>query len=144
MTSQTAEAWQVAPSPNGFTDRFGPLQRRWAGDRWLYALRVDEGHRNEAGLMHGGAMTALIDEVIGTFVNEAAGRRHVTVHLATTFLRPVRVGDLVEVGGEIVKATASMTFAEAKLRVGGGVVATASLIFKAIRPRMPDGDAPRG
>ena len=144
MTRETAEGWHLAPSPNGFTDRFGPLQRRWAGDRWAYALRVDDGHRNEAGLMHGGAMTALIDEVIGTFVNETVGRPHVTVQLATTFLKAVNVGDLVEASGEIVKVTGSMTFVDAKLRVGGSVVATASLIFKAIRPRTPDGDTPKG
>lgn len=144
MTLETADTWQVAPSPNGFTDRFGPLQRRWADDRWHYALRVDDGHRNEAGLMHGGAMTALIDEVIGTFVNEAVGRRHVTVHLSTTFLQPVQVGDLVEVGGGVVKVTGSMTVVEAKLRVGGSIVATASLIFKAIRPRATAGDARDG
>ncbi|WP_270933500.1 PaaI family thioesterase [Falsiroseomonas oryzae] len=142
--SETADEWHVAPSPNGFTDRFGPLQRRWAGDRWLYALRVDDGHRNEAGLMHGGAMTALIDEVIGTFVTETVGRRHVTVQLATTFLKPVQVGELVEVSGEIVKVTGSMTFVEAKLRVSGSVVATATLIFKAIRPRAPAGDTQGG
>lgn len=83
--------------------------------------------------MHGGAMTALIDEVIGTFVTESVGRPHVTVQISTTFLQPVRVGDLVEPQCEIVKVTRSMTFVEARLHVGGSVVATASLIFKAVR-----------
>jgi len=142
VTLKAAEIWHVSPSPNDFTERFGPLQRRWSGDRWIYAMRVDDGHRNEAGLMHGGAMTALIDEVIGTFVTETVGRSHVTVQLSTTFLQPVRVGDLVEPSCEIVKVTRSMTFVEAKLHVAGSVVATASLIFKAVRMTAATGDAP--
>lgn len=139
----TRDTWHLSPSPNDFTERFGPLLRRWAGDRWVYAMRVDDGHRNEAGLMHGGAMTALIDEVIGTFVTEAVRRPHVTVQLATTFLQPVRVGELVEPRGEIVKVTGSMTFVEARLHVGATVVATASLIFKAVRGTAASGDGPQ-
>ncbi len=92
--------------------------------------------------MHGGAMTALIDEVIGTFATETVGRPHVTVHLATTFLKPVHVGDLVEPSGEIVRVTRSMTFVEARLTVSGSVVATASLIFKAMRGAVPAGGIP--
>ncbi|WP_291296801.1 PaaI family thioesterase [Elioraea sp.] len=142
MTLETIEAWHRSPSRNDFTERFGPLQRRWSGDRWIYAMRVDDGHRNEAGLMHGGAMTALIDEVIGTFVSETVGRPHVTVQLSTTFLEPVHVGDLVEPRGEIVKVTRSMSFVEARLHVGDSVVATASLIFKAARGAAAAGDTP--
>ena len=140
MTSDSAEDWHEAPPANDFTRRFGPLQRKWAGGRWVYAMRVDEGHRNEAGLMHGGAMTALIDEVVGTIVSETVGRRHVTLQLSTTFLKLVRVGDLVEPSCEIVKVTGSMTFVEARLRVAGDVVATASLIFKAVRAPAESGD----
>lgn len=134
MTSMTDGSWYDAPPLNDFTRRFGPLLRRWSGDRWLYAMRVADAHRNEAGLMHGGAMTALIDEVIGTFVSETVGRPHVTVQLTTTFLQPVRVGDLVEPRGEIVKVTRSMAFVDARLHVADSIVATASLIFKAARP----------
>lgn len=126
--------WHDEPPLNSYSELIGPLQRRWTGDRWAYGLRVREGHRNGAGVMHGGAMTALIDEVIGTVARERAGRAHVTVHLSTTFLIPARVGDFIEVTHEIIRITGSMTFVEAKLRVGDAVVATASLILKAVRP----------
>ena len=92
MGSDHSEDWHDAPPANDFVRRFGPLQRRWAGDRWAYAMRVGEGHRNGAGLMHGGAMTALIDEVVGTLVAESLGRPHVTVQLSTSFLKAVHVG----------------------------------------------------
>jgi acyl-coenzyme A thioesterase PaaI-like protein len=58
----------------------------------------------------------------------------VTVQLSTVFLAPVRVGDFVVAGCEIVKVTRSMTFVEARLHVADAVVATANLILKALRP----------
>ena len=77
--------------------------------------------------------TALLDEMVGTMVNEAVGRRHATVQFATVFLKPVQVGDLVEVTCSVVEATRSMTFVEAKLSVADAAVATATLIFKVRR-----------
>ncbi len=133
ISDQTEDDWRDAPPANDFFRRLGPLQRKWTNGRWSYALRVEDWHRNGAGFMHGGAMTALIDEVAGTIVSDAVGRRHVTLQLSTAFLKPVEVGDLVETSCEIVRVTHSMTFAEARLRVADDVVATASLIFKAVR-----------
>lgn len=133
MDKDRLAEWEAAPPVNDFVDRFGPLLRRRIDNRWAYGLRVEEWHRNEAGILHGGAMSALIDEVAGTFVNETTGRRHVTVQISTTFLQPVRVGELVEPECDIVKVTRSMSFVDVKLRVDEAVVATASLIFKASR-----------
>jgi uncharacterized protein (TIGR00369 family) len=124
--------WGDAPPLNDFTLQFGPLQRKRQEDGWAYAMRVDSRHRNEAGLMHGGALTAFIDEAVGTIVAEKAGRPHVTVQLSASFLHPVQVGDLVELACEIVKVTRSMAFVEVRLTVLGEIVATAHLIFKAM------------
>ena len=97
------------------------------------SVEDDEMDSAEAGFMHGGAMTALLDEVVGTMVNEEVGRRHATVQFATVFLKPVQLGDFVEVSCRVVEATHSMTFVEAKLAVADAAVATATLIFKARR-----------
>src|SRR5687768_3307365 len=129
----SAEEWHDFPAPSDFGKVLGPLRRCKAGARWRYGLIVRPQHRNEAGFMHGGAMTALLDEMVGTMVNEAVGRRHATVQFATAFLKPVRVGDFVEVTCSVVEATRSMTFVEAKLCVADAAVATATLIFKARR-----------
>ena len=129
-----AEGWHDVEVLSEFGRLLGPLRRRQAGGSWRYGLSVRPEHRNEAGVMHGGAMTALIDEVVGTMVNEAAGRKHVTVQFATVFLKPVQVGDFVEATCRIVEVTRSMTFVEATLSVADAAVATATLIFKARRP----------
>lgn len=128
-----AEDWHDIQAPSEFGKLLGSLRRRRAGDGWRYGLSVRPEHRNEAGVMHGGAMTALIDEAIGTMVNEAVGRKHATVQFATVFLKPVQVGDFVEATCNIVEVTGSMTFVEATLSVANAAVATATLIFKARR-----------
>lgn len=126
--------WHDAPAPNDFVLRLGRLQRRRMGDGWVYGLRAEDGHRNGAGVVHGGALAAFVDEVIGTIARDDVGRRHVTVQLQTVFLVPVRAGDFVEARCEIVKVTRSMTFVEAKVIVADAVVATASAVLKALRP----------
>jgi uncharacterized protein (TIGR00369 family) len=127
--------WHDVPTPNDFVQRLGRLQRRQVGDGWAYRMLAEEGHRNGAGVVHGGALAAFVDEVIGTIARDDVGRRHVTVQLQTVFLAPVRPGDAVEAQCEIVKVTGSMTFVEARLFVADAVVATASAVLKASRPR---------
>jgi uncharacterized protein (TIGR00369 family) len=124
--------WHDMPDPCAFADLMGPLQRRREGGSWVYALLVQPKHTNTAGILHGGALTALLDEVLGNTVNDEAGRRHVTVHSDVTFLRRVEVGDFVEAGCEVVRRTRSMTFVEARVRVKGELVATAQSVFKAV------------
>jgi uncharacterized protein (TIGR00369 family) len=137
-----AEGWHDIEAPSEFGKLLGRLRRRRESGAWRYGLDVRPEHRNEAGAMHGGAITALIDEVIGTMVNEAVGRKHATVQFATIFLKPVQVGDFVEVTCKIVGVTPSMTFAEASLSVANTTVATATLIFKA-RRSAPESEARR-
>jgi uncharacterized protein (TIGR00369 family) len=127
------EEWHDIDAPSDFGKSLGALRRRRVDGRWRYGLIVRPEHRNEAGIMHGGAMTALIDEVVGTMVNDAVGRPHMTVQFATVFLKPAQVGDFVEVTCTVVEVTRSMTFVEAKLSVAAAAVATATLIFKARR-----------
>jgi uncharacterized protein (TIGR00369 family) len=130
----TPADWHDAPPPNDFVRRLGALMRTRDSDGWRYAMRIEDGHRNGAGVMHGGALTAFVDEVVGTIARDRLGRRHVTVQLSTNFLRPVAVGELLEARCEIVAVTRSMTFVEAKAFVADALVATASLILKASRP----------
>lgn len=133
-----AQAAPSAPAPlpairSVFGGLLGALSRQRSGDGEVYGLVVDERLTNEAGVMHGGAITALLDEVIGSFVHDTRGGAHVTVQSSTVFLRPAKVGDVVEIAQEIVEATRSMTFVEGRLIVRGAVIARSQMIFKARR-----------
>jgi uncharacterized protein (TIGR00369 family) len=124
--------WAVMPAPCDFARLIGPIEERRVGGRTMYRMRVEPRHRNSAGTLHGGALAALIDETIGSMVHEALGGWQVTLRVTTSFLEPVRVGDMIEPDCEIVRTAGGIAFVEARLRVGERVVATASLVFKAM------------
>jgi acyl-coenzyme A thioesterase PaaI-like protein len=127
--------WHDTPKTCAFADLIGPVQRRRDGDHWVYGLRVTQLHTNSIGTMHGGLVTAFLDEVTGEIVNALGNRKHVTLQFITTFLSTAQVGDFLECACEIVCTTRSMTFVQARLNVAGAPIATATAIFKAAPPR---------
>jgi|SRR5580698_7083867 uncharacterized protein (TIGR00369 family) len=129
--------WHDMPHPCAFAALIGPVQRRRDGDHWIYGLRVAERHTNSTGIMHGGVITAFLDEVVGEIVNDLGNRKNVTVQFSTTFLSKAQVGDFLECACEIVRTTRSMTFVQARLNVDGAAIATATAIFKAIARPAP-------
>lgn len=126
--------WHDMPDACPFAEVLGPVQRRRVDGQFVYGLRVTQRHTNSTGIMHGGVVTAFLDEVIGEIVNDLGQRKHVTVQFSTTFLSMAKVGDFLECDCQIVRATRSMTFIQAQLNVAGDAIATATAIFKAMRP----------
>ncbi len=126
--------WHDLPNPCPFSALIGPVQRRRVGNQFVYGLHVTQHHTNSTGIMHGGVITAFLDEVIGEIVNDLGQRKHVTVQFSTTFLSKAQVGDFLECDCEIVRTTRSMTFIAAQLNVNSEAIATATAIFKAMRP----------
>ena len=131
---ETDTQWHDLPNPCPFSALIGPVQRRRVGDQFVYGLHVGPQHTNSTGIMHGGVITAFLDEVLGEIVNDLGNRKHVTVQFATTFLSKAQVGDFLECDCEIVRTTRSMSFIQARLNVNGEAIATATAIFKAMRP----------
>jgi uncharacterized protein (TIGR00369 family) len=127
--------WHDMPDPCPFCTVIGPVQRRRVNGQFVYGLRITKRHTNSTGIMHGGVITAFLDEVIGEIVNDLGQRKHVTVQFSTTFLSPVQVDQFLECDCEIVRTTRSMTFIQARLNADGETIATASAIFKALRPQ---------
>lgn len=134
MDTPRDPAGPPAPSIRSrFGALLGTLSARRVGEGETLGLVADARLANEAGVVHGGALTALFDEVLGSFVHDVRGGAHVTVQMSTVFLRPVKVGDFIAFEREIVEATRSMTFVEGRLVVEGAVAARAQMIFKARR-----------
>ena len=117
----------------GFMERIGPLWARREGDGWIYGLLTDDGHVNNAGIVHGGVMTTLADHVMSIVAWEAMERRPcVTLQLDTYFLATAKPGDFIEVRGRISHKTRSTLFLDAVLSVNGSDVAKASGIWRAV------------
>ena len=64
-------------------------------DEVLAELSVTEDLSNRNGVMHGGAIMALADNIGGTatMINLPQGKTTTTLESKTNFLRPIRIGD---------------------------------------------------
>lgn len=64
-------------------------------DEMVAELSVTENLANRNGVMHGGALMAMADNLGGTatMINLPAGKTTTTLESKTNFLRPIRIGD---------------------------------------------------
>lgn len=64
-------------------------------DEVVAEMAVTPDHANRNGVMHGGAIMALADNLGGTatFINLPQGKTTTTIESKTNFLRPIRIGD---------------------------------------------------
>ncbi|MFM0504840.1 PaaI family thioesterase [Paraburkholderia caffeinilytica] len=139
-TSETAErltqdGWRQH-APKGFTGLVGPLWSRANLDLLTFGVIVDEQHLNPAGVVHGGMLTTLLDQVLSTAAWQVSGRQPcVTVQFDTQFLSSVKAGVFVEARAEVVKTTRELVFTRGELTVSTDRVATGSAVLKILRAR---------
>ena len=117
-------------NPSGLAGRFvvedGDVVLRTTPPTWL------EGYR---GQLHGGVVTALLDETIGWACTVAHGRFCVTAELNVRFLRPVRGGRQVVARGRATVAHADRVTGRGEvLDARGRRLATADGVFVPVSP----------
>jgi uncharacterized protein (TIGR00369 family) len=96
-------------------------------------------HQGYPGVVHGGILTALLDETLGR-VAIAAGRWMVTARLAIRFRRPIPVGEALTVVGEVVSWDRRTLEARGEIRLADGQVgAEATGTFVEIPPEKVEG-----
>lgn len=96
---------------------------------WLHTkvLEVEEGRvkmefkvesymLNPLGIMHGGIMATILDEVMGS-VSFTLGRTNgfATINMNVDFLKPAKSGDIIWAEGTIVRAGKSVLHIKAEL-----------------------------
>lgn len=133
MTNQSRvpDGWKPVRI-EGFMGQIGPLLRSTRlENRNTYGLQTDDGHKNHIGLVHGGVLTSLLDQVIAIIAWNAADRQPtVTVQMDTRFLQAARAGDFLETRAKIRHSTRSLIFVDADITSANGQVASASAILK--------------
>ena len=71
------------------------------------------------------------DLALGQAVWDATDRvPSVTINMQTQFLKPARVGDMVEVLPELIRKTRSLIFMRGDFKVNGKTIFSASSIWK--------------
>jgi acyl-coenzyme A thioesterase PaaI-like protein len=122
-----------------------------ADDRLLVRYYIDEndgsfktwawfgrGAQGAPGRVHGGSVSAILDEVLGASV-WMSGMPVVTATLKIRYRNPLPVGTVCDIETETVRRTAKRAVVRGALKVrGGGVVAGAEAVFF----RLPDSEVP--
>ncbi len=138
--------WEEQPD-DGFIGHVGPLWQHRERGLGRYAILPDERHRNWRGVVQGGMLMTLADRAMGSAAREDdPSVKQATAQLDVHFLAPARLGVLLEASCKVVHRTRSLIFMHGVLTQDDNVVATASGVWKAFRPRpespATEGDAP--
>jgi uncharacterized protein (TIGR00369 family) len=122
--------WEIVNN-TAFGDLVGPIWKHEEGERLRFGFVVAPKHLNRAGNLHGGMLMTLADQSMAMTARKATGgKQHATIELNTQFVGGVRLGEFVEAHPEVVRATRSVVFMQAKMFVGTRVVVTTSGIWK--------------
>ncbi|BCW90572.1 hypothetical protein sos41_37440 [Alphaproteobacteria bacterium SO-S41] len=111
---------------------FQSFQRTNDDGTTSFALPIDARHDNTRGVAHGGLLMAFADSVLGFAAWSACppGIWCVTVSQSSSFLKGVKIGDLLEVTPVVSRATRTMIFTRGDFTVGGEPVFQASSVWK--------------
>ena len=125
-----AAGWKTMPASD-YPAMVGPFLARREGEGWRYAFVAEQRHMNLGGVVHGGMLMSFADDALGATVWQSVGRKPcTTVQLNTQFIAPVRLGELVEVRAEVLRATRTVVFVRGALEVAGRTVVHADGVWK--------------
>ncbi|MGD0690975.1 MAG: PaaI family thioesterase [Acidimicrobiales bacterium] len=99
----------------------------------VWRMRVDERFLNPAGIVQGGFLSAMMDSAMGASAVLSVKDRRVYVantEMKSSFLRPVRNGDVLTCTASVLKPGNVVAFLRAQVRDdAGALVATASSTY---------------
>jgi len=134
MSEDTPEGFVPAPVNNPFSDLIGPVLYKPFDDGIHIGLRAGDRHLNPGGVIHGGLLTMLADDLMGATVYSRLGHEpKATVSLHSDFLSAARTGDWIEGVGEVTRRTQTLIFVRALLQVGDRPVLSAQGVWKFVR-----------
>jgi uncharacterized protein (TIGR00369 family) len=123
--------WEEISNHTAFGDLVGPIWRREENGQPRFGFVVAPKHLNRAGNLHGGMLMTVADQSMAMTARVATGgKRHATIELNIQFVGGVKLGEFVESHPEVVRATRSLVFMQAKMFVGTRLVVTTNGIWK--------------
>jgi len=113
------------------TDPWEPLFSRRRDGGVDLAFEVQPAHCNARGLLHGGVLAALCDNIMGLSLATVLDREVsiITIHLALDYLGSARLGDLVVITPRVVHGGASLGTCDALAHSGARAIARANASF---------------
>ena len=146
MSSDIPEGFRPSPVNNPFADLVGPVCYRPFDDGVHIGFRADARHLNPGGVIHGGMLLMLADDLMGATVYSRLGTEpKATVSMNSDFLSAAQAGDWIEGVGDIMRRTRSLIFVRALLRVGDRPVLSAQGVWKFVaKGHVPTGQVKAG
>jgi uncharacterized protein (TIGR00369 family) len=123
------------------TDPWEPLYSRYRDGGVDLAFEVQPAHCNSRGLVHGGVLAALCDNVMGLALGVVLRRDAsiLTTNLTLDYLGSAKVGELVVITPRVVHAGTSLGTCDALAVSGSRTIARANASFSV---RFKDAPAP--
>jgi acyl-coenzyme A thioesterase PaaI-like protein len=138
ITTTAPAGWEQVPT-QAFGMHVGPYYRPENGDTLVCGFFADHRHGNKRGVVHGGMLATSFDVALGNASwNAAGGKPCATVQLAIQYVGAMKLGEFAIIRTEVVRATRSLVFVRAIMRVDDRVVATGEGVWKILAWR---GDA---
>lgn len=119
-----------------YTDMIGPFFEIPNDPQGRRGFWVQDGHINNAGIIHGGMLMSFADNLLARAVGNSGAGMAVTLHMSTDFIGPAHLGDWVEGRAEVLRTTRTMVFVEGEISTRKRLVMTAKGVFRRLqRPR---------
>lgn len=126
-----AHGWEEVVNHTAFGELVGPIWRNDDGGKPRFGFTVAPKHLNRSGNLHGGMLMTLADQAMAMAARQVTGnKRHATIELNIQFVDGVKLGEFVVAHPEVVRATRSLVFMQAKMFVGARLVVTTNGIWK--------------
>ncbi len=131
MTEHPPAGFRPFEVTGGFIGHNGPYYwREDSAGQVEFGFQTDARHGNPNGVLHGGAVLAFLDTILGHAVVKQARRLCATISLDSRFIATAPPG--VWIGGRttIRKLTRSFAFVDAEAFAGDKLLVTATAIFR--------------
>lgn len=114
-----------------FEVHVGPAYQEGQPGSRRFAFRVDERHINRRGVLHGGMLLTFADLALGAAAWDMTDQAPcVTLGMQTQFLKPARMGDIVDVQPLLLRRTRALLFLRGDFVVENEPIFTATSVWK--------------
>ncbi len=131
----TKEFEQISIKPGFMKHNGGLLFKKISENEYQFKTTIKKNHLNAAGIAHGGFISAVVDAGAGTAAHKVTGNSPcVTISLELKFISILKLGQELIGTTKIQKKTKSLVFLTCELKASNKIVATASGVWKILKP----------
>jgi len=118
------------------TEPWEPIYAKKTSDAVVLAVRLSKAHTNTRGVAHGGFISALADQAMGSSLVvtklDPEKQTAITINLAVDFVGSAQIGQWVEFTTTFIKAGSTLCFTQCFVTADGVPCARANATFRVV------------